>query len=154
MAFIFDRSSKIASVSSSESDVIVEFIYGSVKDIYESVRGEELMLDAEEEFAFTETISFYVRKTAHFTVFALLGANAAALLAVMPKSPFSYRQKIAIPIIFGALYAFSDELHQYFVPGRSMELRDMIIDVCGVAAGIAAIRIFCRLAILKKDRAA
>ena len=38
---------------------------------------------------------------------------------------------IGIPIILGSLYAVSDELHQLFVPGRSCELMDMLIDSSG-----------------------
>jgi len=36
----------------------------------------------------------------------------------------------------GALYALTDEVHQSFVPGRSCEIRDILIDSCGVAAGV------------------
>ena len=44
-----------------------------------------------------------------------------------------------VPWAIGTLYAVSDEVHQYFVPGRSCELRDMLIDACGVAVGAAAL---------------
>ena len=41
--------------------------------------------------------------------------------------------------MIGVLYAVTDEVHQYFVPGRSCELRDALIDACGVAAGVAIV---------------
>ena len=41
-----------------------------------------------------------------------------------------------VAITVGSLYAVFDEIHQYFVPGRACQLRDMVIDICGVAAGV------------------
>jgi VanZ family protein len=35
------------------------------------------------------------------------------------------------------LYAFTDELHQHFVPGRSVEFADWVADSHGAAAGVA-----------------
>ena len=35
-----------------------------------------------------------------------------------------------------ALYAASDELHQAFIPGRSPQLADVLIDCGGALAGI------------------
>ncbi|MFQ8632799.1 MAG: VanZ family protein, partial [Intestinibacter bartlettii] len=37
------------------------------------------------------------------------------------------------------LYAISDEIHQYFVPGRACQFRDVMIDSCGALFGIAVI---------------
>lgn len=41
-----------------------------------------------------------------------------------------------IPLLIGFLYAVSDEIHQYFVPGRAMQARDVLIDTVGVLLGI------------------
>ena len=46
--------------------------------------------------------------------------------------------------IIGALYSVTDEVHQYFVPGRSCELRDMGIDSCGVLAGVLIVMLVLR----------
>lgn len=40
--------------------------------------------------------------------------------------------------LFGTLYAFSDEIHQAFVPGRFMDLLDAAADALGVFLGIWA----------------
>lgn len=48
----------------------------------------------------------------------------------------STRNRIVFCIIFGMMYAASDELHQKFVDGRSAEIRDVCIDTCGVILGI------------------
>ena len=83
-----------------------------------------------------EMLTFYVRKFAHFSIYALFSVTM-----------FSYvrrfkLKKIYIPSIsfaVCALYAVSDEIHQYFVPGRSCEIRDVIIDSCGILTGLAII---------------
>ena len=80
-----------------------------------------------------ELISFWVRKTAHFLEYLVLGGSITLTLNDYMK------RGIAIPFLAwaaGAVYAVSDEVHQSFVPGRSCELRDMLIDACGVAVGV------------------
>jgi VanZ family protein len=39
----------------------------------------------------------------------------------------------------GALYAATDEVHQYFVPMRQADVLDWIVDVAGVLAGALAV---------------
>jgi VanZ family protein/glutaredoxin len=39
------------------------------------------------------------------------------------------------------VYAVSDEVHQYFVPGRSADYRDALSDAVGAALGLVALRI-------------
>lgn len=50
------------------------------------------------------------------------------------------------PWVIGTAYAVSDEVHQFFVPGRSCEPRDMFIDSCGVAAGVLIMLLVRRVA--------
>ena len=38
-------------------------------------------------------------------------------------------------------YAALDEYHQMFVPGRSAEVRDVLIDSIGIFAGVILVRI-------------
>ena len=40
-----------------------------------------------------------------------------------------------LAIVLGSLYGASDELHQWFVPGRSSEALDWVADTLGVAIG-------------------
>ena len=46
------------------------------------------------------------------------------------------KQKILGSLLFGAFYAGTDELHQYFVPGRSAQVTDVVLDSFGVITGI------------------
>ena len=86
-----------------------------------------------------------LRKWAHVAIFAALGAGMA--LTVHNWLPrLTLRRQGMQAAVLCVLYAASDELHQYFVPGRSCEVRDVALDVLGALAGIlllaAANRIF------------
>ena len=43
---------------------------------------------------------------------------------------------LSLSFLTAALYAVSDEAHQYFVPGRACQLRDVFVDSVGAAAGV------------------
>lgn len=73
-----------------------------------------------------------VRKSAHFSLYAVLGFLTS--LTVGKRKLISLKS-LGI-IIFCFLYAVSDEIHQYFVPGRSCEFRDMMIDTSGAFTGM------------------
>lgn len=92
----------------------------------------------EEQGALLEGYSFYIRKTAHFSIYAILGflvSNAFAYQSHVYGKP-SLSKRLGFSLLIGVLYAVSDEIHQYFVPGRSCDVRDMLIDSAGVAVGI------------------
>jgi len=52
----------------------------------------------------------------------------------------------ASAIALAALYGASDEFHQWFVPGRTMDVADWIADVIGATAGVAVVFIVVRVA--------
>ena len=83
-----------------------------------------------------EGLSFVIRKCAHFTEYMILGMS----LFVTVREFIPDEERVAaVQIVswsIGALYAVTDESHQSFVPGRSCEIRDILIDSCGVAAGV------------------
>ena len=70
-----------------------------------------------------------LRKIAHFTEFAALGACLAWRFGMLEK-----RKITALVYGFGA--ACVDETIQVFVPDRGPGIRDVAIDTCGAAAGI------------------
>ena len=77
-------------------------------------------------------VSHIVRKCAHFSAYASLGFCTSC--AVGKRKLFSLGSLISWGICI--LYACSDEFHQSFVPGRSCELRDVMIDSCGALTGL------------------
>ena len=84
-----------------------------------------------------------VRKTAHFANYSILGfISCVAAFAFLMKKPFRF----VCPALLCFAYAVSDEIHQIFVPGRSGEFRDVLIDTSGSLTGmliaVLAARIF------------
>ncbi len=87
--------------------------------------------DAGTQGRIIDGFSFIVRKAAHFCEYALLGALWYLWLRELKFAPF-------LALGASALYAVTDEIHQHFVPGRSCQLRDVLIDSGGAACGIFA----------------
>ena len=127
MVLIFLHSSMPADLSSEESGVIVRLFTG---------------LTGFDE----EIVTVIVRKTAHFLEYLMLGICLTQTMRYRRYSRNDFASLngrcIFLPACAaGILYAFSDEVHQLFVPGRSCELRDVCIDAAGVICGSLIIRI-------------
>jgi hypothetical protein len=80
--------------------------------------------------------SVLIRKSAHFCVYGCLGASTALLVSECRPKRFAFLWSWLIPVV----YACTDELHQYFVPGRSCEFRDVCIDSAGALLGVVLVR--------------
>ncbi len=52
----------------------------------------------------------------------------------------------------GTGYAATDEIHQLFVPGRSGQLSDVLLDSAGVMAGIIIVLLLIRMVNLRINR--
>ena len=63
-----------------------------------------------------------------------------------------FRKEMFLPWFIAALYAASDEIHQLFVPGRSGQLSDVILDSAGALAGVAAFTVLWWLINRRKAR--
>jgi VanZ family protein len=61
---------------------------------------------------------------------------------------FAFR-KIKPSFLIAYLYSFSDEFHQYFVPGRTARLRDTFFDLAGIIIGFLIIKFLLKKSILK-----
>ena len=70
---------------------------------------------------------------AHFAEYAVL---ASLLWLALRSSPKLARHATAIAFALAALYALSDEVHQSFVPGRSPDVRDWLVDLAGAALAV------------------
>ena len=100
-------------------------------------------IDKATQDSIVEGLQFIVRKGAHFTAYAILGGLCFANLRSLNK--FKLKSNFLIALVISALYAASHELHQYFVPGRSCEFRDVMIDSCGALTGIIVVIIFSKI---------
>lgn len=121
MGVIFYLSHQVAADSSQLSSGITEFVVNSVNQVVPKVNLELAQM------------SFFIRKTAHFTAYFILGA---LFLHAFWLSGLVGVRGIILSFIISALYATSDEVHQLFVPGRSGEVRDVLIDSAGALTGI------------------
>jgi len=134
MAFIFFQSALPADLSSRESGRVVDLLVRLFQGIMPIDR---------------QTMVFIVRKGAHFAEYTILGGflvPAVTEWMAVDKTPVpdSVRSIRIISWLVGTLYAVTDEVHQYFVPGRSCELRDIGIDSCGVLAGVLVVSLLMR----------
>ena len=80
----------------------------------------------------TDFLNFVIRKLAHFSEYALLGCLIAAADRLQPWSWMKGKAALLPFFIIPVL----DENLQRFSAGRSCELRDMLIDSAGMAAGM------------------
>jgi VanZ family protein len=80
-------------------------------------------------------ITTYLRKIAHFILYAILGGFLeATLLNTNLKKGYL---KVIFAAVIGLFYSITDEFHQTFIDGRSGEVADVLLDFCGVLFGIS-----------------
>lgn len=128
MAVIFAFSARNADLSTQDS-MSIGILFGRL--IVPSFAD----LDSQMQASFADMVDHPIRKMAHMTEYAVLGFLLTGSYVDQERKRL-YR--FLVPAVFGSLYAVSDELHQLFVPGRSCELKDMLIDSCGVVIGTLA----------------
>lgn len=80
----------------------------------------------------------FTRKIAHFIEYAILSLLAARAFSASHLQ-FLRRFWFVISLLLVALYAFSDEFHQTFVPARTGSIYDSLIDIAG---GLTALVLF------------
>lgn len=80
----------------------------------------------------TELHNFF-RKTAHFSAYAVLSFFSCNIVhLVITRKKYA----AAAAFVLCVLMAVPDEVHQAFVPGRSAEVRDVLIDTLGICVGL------------------
>lgn len=87
------------------------------------------------------TLSYIVRKIAHFTEYFILGLLVYHLVK---QYRCVSKKEIIWMILFCVIYAMSDEFHQVFIGGRSPKVFDVIIDSLGSSLSILILRLFQR----------
>ncbi|EWM55297.1 VanZ family protein [Ruminococcus flavefaciens] len=137
MITIFILSAQDAEKSSDTSSVLTRIAVRLIDRDYDSESPEK-------QQEIWEKASFIVRKLAHFSIYTALGFFAS--FSAGKRKLFTLKSLGVI--IFGFLYAVSDEFHQNFVKGRSCEFRDMMIDTGGVTTGMIISFVFMGLIFL------
>lgn len=122
--FLFYNSAQDADKSTQISDVFVNAVMPVLA--FFGIECKEL------------TVSFYVRKTAHF-----LGYFALTLLfySVLSRFVTKKRALIIAPAFSFAIAVFDEFVIQRNSSGRSPEWRDVFIDICGALTAILVIAV-------------
>ena len=87
-------------------------------------------------------IHFLIRKGAHFFAYFVLGF---LIMTALGSRLSSVAKRVLIAFAICLLYAISDEVHQLFIPGRSGEIRDVIIDSAGAIVGIGCYQLIIKI---------
>lgn len=107
-------------------------------------------LPKEKQISFAKKINYAVRKSAHFTEYMILGFMFAGFFTGIKK--LKRRMQLPSAWITGTLYAFTDELHQMFVPGRACRLFDVMIDSSGVLTGVLVMTVILFIVGLRRKK--
>lgn len=144
MTLIFLLSSQNAAVSSGTSGNVIRLIVGIFYPGFDN-------LPAAEQTEIVASLQFLARKSAHFSIYMILGVLSFLTFISYEKLLFALRLTTSGGICL--LYATSDEFHQLFIPGRSGEVRDVMIDFSGAVLGIAlSTLVFLLICRIKKKR--
>ena len=119
--FSSENSSQSSDTSGTFTKTLINFLYNDFNSMPEYHQTE-----------IYNNISHIIRKTAHFSIYTTLGLFSS--LAVGKRKFFSIKNLAVIMFCF--LYARSDEIHQYFVPGRACMFNDVILDTFGSITGV------------------
>lgn len=139
MGLIFVLSNDTAEESSKKSDGL---IVRCVQDIIKR------NLSTKEKEKVLKYLVKPVRKSAHFFLYFVLGILIINLFKSFEL--FNYKT-ILLAILLCFLYAWSDEIHQLFIKGRSCEVRDILIDTIGSLSGISVYYLFSKISIRKTN---
>lgn len=127
MILIFMFSNQKADESTRVSDGVIEKTIGNIyKKTHKNVNEKK-----QEEIK--EKYTHVVRKSAHFTIYMILGLLVGLLLK---EYNLETKKIIVYSILICMTYAITDEIHQIFISGRSGEIKDVLIDTCGSTIGI------------------
>ncbi|WP_279160357.1 VanZ family protein [Thomasclavelia cocleata] len=108
MIFIFIMSHTNGNESSNQSNFIVKIVLEFININH-------------------ETLSFMIRKTAHMSEYAIL----LLFIYYGLYKTITYKYQLLISLLITFIYACSDEFHQLFIPGRSGQFMDVLIDTSG-----------------------
>lgn len=135
IGFIFSMSGENAEKSYNTSGQTIRVVLSIVPEFEK--QPEEVKVNIIEE------LQFIVRKSAHFIGYMILGILASGLILHYEN----INKKYPLAFLICVIYAISDEIHQLFVPGRSGQVRDVLIDSAGSLLGIILVMAFVKILI-------
>lgn len=121
--------------------MIVIFLF-SAQPAEESYKTSDLVLAIQQKYfdVFIKKLTpFLIRKMAHMAEFGLLAVFSWITLRTGGDSLFkknTYFNSFLAVLLFASFYAFTDELHQFFVPGRNASVLDWLFDSLGALTAL------------------
>ncbi len=143
--FIWGNSIRTGAQSSAQSSTVVEV----VQKVAQVLAPESPIANATGEQY--EKLHFFIRKAAHYTEYAVLGA-------LLCWCYFSYTSKykhVYLPILAMVIVPTLDECIQLFTSARAGTVQDVLLDLCGGASGffLAWVTVFLGIYFYKKRKA-
>ena len=92
---------------------------------------EKINIDNREKVVITT--EKVLRKIAHYLIYLLGGI---LLMSYANIYNIANNKKMFYASVAGAIYAVTDEIHQYFIPGRACMWQDVWLDSLGVMTGV------------------
>ena len=120
---IFYLSNQPGNISGGESS---HLIYNTLKIIYSFFH-----LDSSNLNNIVNIIHNLLRECMHSLEYLILGVLTINLLIQTQVK----ENKMIITILFCFIYAATDEIHQLFIPGRTFEYFDILMDMVGTLIG-------------------
>ncbi len=120
MVIIFIFSAMAGDESSAASGVFLKALEELWEDVSKHALSDKAM----------SNLHLIIRKIAHFTEYGALGIAASFGFKGVTEAK---RKCLILSVFVSFIYAITDEIHQYFVPGRYGTFTDVLIDTCGAA---------------------
>ena len=124
---IFSRSMQPATISKQESKVVQELL--------QPIFPVELTMHR-------------VRKSAHFSEFAVLGVLAQLMFGGLCRR---WKESAFFAVITSLVIALCDETIQLFIPGRSGQVEDVWLNLCGAVSGVLLVLLL-RFLVQRKEK--
>lgn len=123
LSVIFYFSNQSGTISSSGSGGIIYNILNSIYNIFN--------IDTQNLSYITEILHNPIRELVHVMEYFVLG-----ILTLNCLKQNNVDKKVLITIMFCFIYSVTDEIHQMFVPGRTFEYYDIIMDNLGAILAV------------------
>lgn len=112
--------------------MVIIFLFSS-ENGEESSKTSGFIVDLLKFLSSWPNLEHFIRKCAHFTIYAALGVSSYLMIGTYS---LTRKQSLKWAILLCFLYACSDEFHQSFIPNRSAQFSDVLLDTCGASLTI------------------
>ena len=135
--------------SNSKSKGTIDKALTSAAEISNDLGVTNVNTESNKKYAIIDKLNMPLRKCAHMAIYFMV---ATILLILLNNMEIEGAQKYILTIIIVFMYAAVDEYHQTFVPNRSGQISDVLIDVFGGVVACIFMRFFGDLKNRKKSK--